>query len=50
MLIKIPNVNVIKEALFSIDANKTPGPNGFGVGLFPTLLGAYQIWFLSMYH
>jgi len=33
-LIKIPNISEIKEALFSIDVNKTPRLDGFGVGFF----------------
>jgi len=34
LLIRIPDTNEIKDALFSIDANKTPGPDGFGAGFF----------------
>ena len=34
MLIKIPNISEIKDALFSIDTNKTPAPDRFGVGFF----------------
>jgi len=34
MLIKIPSISEIKDALFSIEANKTPGPDGFGAGFF----------------
>jgi len=33
-LIKIPNIIEMKEALVSIDANKTPGPDGFGARFF----------------
>jgi len=33
-LIKLPNLEEIKNALFSIDSNKTLGPNAFGAGLF----------------
>ena len=31
-LIKLPNLEQIKNPLFSIDSNNTPGPDGFGVG------------------
>jgi len=34
MLIKILDISEVKEALFSIDASKTLGPDGFGVGFF----------------
>ena len=33
-LIKLPNLEEVKIALFSIDSKKTPGPDGFGVGFF----------------
>ena len=34
MLTKIPDINEVKDALFSIDGSKTPGPDGFGAGFF----------------
>ena len=27
----------VKQALFSIDSTKTPGPDGFGVGFLSTI-------------
>jgi len=33
-LIRIPDMCEVKEALFSIDSSKTPGPDGFGSGFF----------------
>ena len=33
-LIKLPNLDEVKTTLFSIDSNKTPGPDGFGAGFF----------------
>jgi len=33
-LIRLPNLEEVKNALFSIESTKTPGPNGFGVGFF----------------
>jgi len=33
-LIRLPDLHEIKQALFSIDSIKTPGPNGFGAGFF----------------
>ena len=33
-LIKLPNLEEVKTALFSIDSNKTPGSDGFGAGFF----------------
>jgi len=33
-LIKLPNLVEIETALFSIDSNKTSGPDGFGAGFF----------------
>ena len=35
-LIRMPTLDEIKQALFSIDANKTPGPDGFSAGFFQT--------------
>jgi len=33
-LVKLPDLDEVKQALFAIDPNKTPGPNGFGAGFF----------------
>jgi len=33
-LTKILDLQEVKEALFAMDANKTPGPDGFGAGFF----------------
>ena len=33
-LLRIPNREEVKQALFSIDSTKTPGPDGFGAGFF----------------
>ena len=33
-LIKLPSFDEIKNAVFSIDSNKTPGSDGFGAGFF----------------
>ena len=33
-LILLPNLDEVKQATFSIDLNKTLGPDGFGVGFF----------------
>ena len=33
-LVKLPNMDEVKQALFAIDSNKTPGPDGFGAGFF----------------
>jgi len=33
-LTKIPDLQEVKEALFGMDANRTPGPDGFGTGFF----------------
>ena len=35
-LIKLPSLEEVKNALFSIDSNKTPGSDGFGAGFFKT--------------
>ena len=35
-LIRLPTLEEVKIALFSIDSNKTPGPDGFGAGFFKT--------------
>jgi len=35
-LIKMPTIDEVHLALFSMDANKTPGPDGFGAGFFKT--------------
>lgn len=35
-LISLPSFSKIKEAVFSIQADKAPGPNGFSVGFFHT--------------
>ena len=37
-LIRLPTLEEIKTALFSIDSTKTAGPDGFGVGFFQELL------------
>ena len=31
-LVKLPNQEEVRQALFAIDSNKTPGPDGFGAG------------------
>jgi len=33
-LVRLPNLDEVRNALFSIDSNKTPGPDGFGAGFF----------------
>ena len=33
-LVKLPNLEEVKNTQFSIDSNKTPGPDGFGAGFF----------------
>ena len=33
-LLKLPDFHEIKDALFSIESNKTPGSDGFGAGFF----------------
>jgi len=33
-LLQVPNREEVKQALFSIDSTKTPGPDGYGVGFF----------------
>ena len=33
-LIKLPNLEEVRTALFNIDSNKTPEPDGFDVGFF----------------
>jgi len=33
-LVKLPDMDEVKQALFAIDSNKTPGPDGFGAGSF----------------
>ena len=35
-LIKMPTLEEVHTTLFSMDSNKTPGPDGFGAGLFKT--------------
>ena len=35
-LIKMPTLEDVHTALFSMDSNKTPGPDGFGAGFFKT--------------
>ena len=35
-LIRLSNLEEVKTALFSIDSNKTPGPDGFGAAFFKT--------------
>ena len=37
-LICMPTLDEIKQALFSIEPNKTPGPDGFGAGFFSKIL------------
>ena len=32
--IRLPNLAEVHTALFSIESNKTPGPDGFGAGFF----------------
>ena len=36
-LTKLPNLEEAKDALFSIDSNKIPRPDGFGVGFLRTI-------------
>ena len=33
-LVKLPEMDEVKQALFAIDSNKTPGPDDFGAGFF----------------
>ena len=33
-LIKLPNLEEVRIAVFSVDSNKTPGPDGFGASFF----------------
>jgi len=33
-LVKLLDQEEVRQALFAIDSNKTPGPNGFGAGFF----------------
>ena len=33
-LIELSNIEQVKQAIFSIKSNKTPGPDGFGAGFF----------------
>jgi len=33
-LLRVPNRDEIKQALFSIDSTKTPAPDGYGAGFF----------------
>lgn len=33
-LIRLPNLEEVKQVVFSIDSNKTPGSDGFGSGFF----------------
>ena len=33
-LVKLPDLDEVNQALFAIDSNKTPGPDGFGAGFF----------------
>ena len=33
-LIRLPDLDEVKQALFNIDSSKTLGPDGFGVGFF----------------
>ena len=33
-LIRLPNLEEVRIAVFSIEPNKTPGPDGFGAGFF----------------
>ena len=33
-LIRLPDIDEVKQALFSIDSAKTPGPDGFSTGFF----------------
>jgi len=33
-LVKLPEIDEVKQALFAIDSNKTPGPDGFGADFF----------------
>ena len=35
-LISVPSTQEIREALFSIHADKAPGPDGFSAGFFQT--------------
>jgi len=37
-LIKILSLEEVKQALFSIDLTKTPGPDGYGTGFFQKVL------------
>ena len=36
-LIKISDMADVKQALFSVDSTKTPGPDGFSAGFFSTI-------------
>ena len=33
-LVRLPNLEEVTDALFSIESNKTPGPDVFGAGFF----------------
>jgi len=35
-LIKLPNLEEVRQALLGIDSGKTPGPDRFGAGFFKT--------------
>ena len=48
-LIKPPTLKEIRTALFSIDSNKTPGPDGFGAGFFKTYWHILKVIFLIVW-
>jgi len=38
-LVKLPDLDEVKQALFAIDPNKTPRSDGFGAGFFLSTIG-----------
>ena len=48
-LIKFLNLEEVKNALFSIDSNKTPGSDGFGVGFFKNYWKSSRMIFLTVF-
>ena len=45
----MPTFDETKQALFSIDSNKTPGPDGFGAGFLKHIGTLWDLTVLNVY-